>query len=544
MIAVSLVGWLLVMQDASVSAYAERAGLVEIERWALAEVWRYTSGREREESAVRYATVLADAFLSHPERAEEFRQEATLLLESLPKSSPARLRLEIELLAARALPIEQAASAALCSFESEDVVQIGVGLTEVLEQAEQLLKRANARFESAANTVGRSRNEEQRTRLSEFGGISESVRTRSALLAGWARTFRVLLGVSPDSAQDRAMGLESFAWVLAGEPTLPEATDIPDAWFDRRDVAFAIHGVLLLKSHAGRPDGWGGVLEQFGNADDRRRAVFRRALACAIAKDPIGVRDCLDQGLEGQELVMLLGFLCRVGPKSVVEDVVQTLITREELDELLAVGARLELIELADADLAELIAAHLAYVSLVEKDPEPDPQSDFLRDWSELFDRLRKLKLQDRPKGIRHDTQVRAAWSAWKAGRFLESAEMWSKAAESGGDAADLAARRLQSLIRWQQTNENVDLFGQEYSAFLREFPNHPFSVEILLQQSRLQPPSLGLVEGLLGIPKDSPRFLEARSRAEALVFVLSQSGVFPIEKHVDLALELHRLWL
>ncbi|MED5322257.1 MAG: hypothetical protein VYA02_03215, partial [Planctomycetota bacterium] len=381
-------------------------------------------------------------------------------------------------------------------------------------------------------------------RLSEFGGISESVRTRSALLAGWARTFRVLLGVSPDSAQDRAMGLESFAWVLAGEPTLPEATDIPDAWFDRRDVAFAIHGVLLLKSHAGRPDGWGVLLEQFGNADDRRRAVFRRALACAIAKDPIGVRDWLDQGLEGQELVMLLGFLCRVGPKSVVEDVVQALITREELDELLAVGARLELIELADADLAELIAAHLAYVSLVEKDPEPDPQSDFLRDWSELFDRLRKLKLQDRPKGIRHDTQVRAAWSAWKAGRFLESAEMWSKAAESGGDAADLAARRLQSLIRWQQTNENVDLFGQEYSAFLREFPNHPFSVEILLQQSRLQPPSLGLVEGLLGIPKDSPRFLEARSRAEALVFVLSQSGVFPIEKHVDLALELHRLWL
>ncbi|MEC8114538.1 MAG: hypothetical protein VX104_01700, partial [Planctomycetota bacterium] len=347
MIAVSLVGWLLVVQDASVSAYAERAGLVEIERWALAEVWRYTSGREREESAVRYATVLADAFLSQPERAEEFRQEATLLLESLPKSSPARLRLEIELLAARALPIEQAASAALCSFESEDVVQIGVGLTEVLEQAEQLLKRANARFESAANTVGRSRNEEQRTRLSEFGGISESVRTRSALLAGWARTFRVLLGVSPDSAQDRAMGLESFAWVLAGEPTLPEATDIPDAWFDRRDVAFAIHGVLLLKSHAGRPDGWGVLLEQFGNADDRRRAVFRRALACAIAKDPIGVRDWLDQGLEGQELVMLLGFLCRVGPKSVVEDVVQALITREELDELLAVGARLELIELA-----------------------------------------------------------------------------------------------------------------------------------------------------------------------------------------------------
>ena len=84
MIGVSLVGWLLVMQDASVSAYAERAGLVEIERWALAETWRSTSGREREEAAVRYATVLADAFLSQPERAEDFREEATLLLESLP----------------------------------------------------------------------------------------------------------------------------------------------------------------------------------------------------------------------------------------------------------------------------------------------------------------------------------------------------------------------------------------------------------------------------------------------------------------------------
>ena len=142
--------------------------------------------------------------------AEDFREEATLLLESLPKSSSARLRLEIELLAARALPIEQAASAALCSFESEDVVQIGVGLTEVLEQAEQLLKRANARFESAANTVVRSSSEEQRARLSEFGGISESVRTRSALLAGWARTFRVLLGVSAAPAQDRDGGLGIF----------------------------------------------------------------------------------------------------------------------------------------------------------------------------------------------------------------------------------------------------------------------------------------------------------------------------------------------
>ena len=544
MIGVSLVGWLLVMQDASVSAYAERAGLVEIERWALAETWRSTSGREREEAAVRYVTVLADAFLSQPERAEDFREEAKLLLESLPKSSSARLRLEIELLAARALPIEQAASAALCSFESEDVVQIGVGLTEVLEQAEQLLKRANARFESAANTVVRSSSEEQRTRLSEFGGISESVRTRSALLAGWARTFRVLLGVSAAPAQDRAAGLESFAWVLAGEPTLPAVGEIPETWVSRRDVAFAIHGVLLLQSHAGLPDEWGMLLEQFGNADDRRRAGFRRTLARAIAQDPIGVRDRLDEVVEGQELVMLLGFLCRTGPKSVVEDVVQALIAREELDALLATGAGLDLIELTNAELAELISAHLAYVSLLEKDADPEPQADSSTDWSELFDRLKALKLQTRPKGIRHDTQVRAAWSAWKASRFLESAEMWSQAVKSGGDAADLTARRLQSLMRWQQTSENEDLFGQEYLAFLREFPDHPFSVEILLQQSRLQPPSLDLVEGLLGIPRDSPRFLEARSRAEALVFALSQSGILPIEQHVDLALELHRLWL
>lgn len=532
------------MQDASISAYAERAGLVEIERWALAETWKSASGRDREESAVRYATVLADAFLSQPERAEEYREEASILLESLPKASPARLRLEIELLAARALPIEQAASAALCSFEPEGLVQIGVGLSEILEQAEQLLKRANARFESAANTVVRSSSEEQRTRLSEFGGISESVRTRSALLAGWARTFRVLLGISPEPSRDRAAGLESFAWVLAGEPALPDVAEIPEVWVSRRDVAFAIHGVLLLQSHAGLPDQWGPLLEQFGNADDRRRAGFRRALARAIAQDPIGVRDRLDDVLEGQELVMLLGFLCRMGPKSVVEDVVQTLIAREAFDSLLAVGTELNQIELANADLAELIGAHLSYVSLLKKDADPEPRSDFLPAWSDLFGRLKALKLQGRPQGIRHDTQVRAAWSAWKAERFLESAEMWSKAAQSGGDVADLTARRLQALMRWQQTRENEDQFGQEYSTFLREFPDHPFSVEILLQQSRVQPPSLDLVEGLLGIPEDSPRFLEARSRAEALVFALSQSKSLPIANHVDLALQLHRIWL
>ncbi|MBL22224.1 MAG: hypothetical protein CMJ37_05270 [Phycisphaerae bacterium] len=544
MIPVSLLGWLLLIQDPSVSAYAERAGLVEIQRWALAETWRSTTGREREESAVRYATVLSDAFLSQPERAEGYREEAKVLLESLPKNSPARLRLEIELLAARALPIEQAASAALCSFEPKDLVHISVGLADVLEQAEQLLKRANTRFESAANTVVRSSSEEQRTRLSEFGGISESVRTRSALLAGWARTFRVLLGVSVDPARDRAAGLESFAWVLAGEPTLPDVSEISETWVSRRDVAFAIHGVLLLQSHAGLPDQWGVLLEQFGNADDRRRAGFRRTLARAIAQDPIGVRDRLVEVVEGQELVLLLGFLCRVGPNSVVEDVVQALIDRESLDDLLAVGAGLDLIELTNDDLAELIAAHLAYVSLLENDAEPEPQSASMADWSEIFDRLKALKLQSRPQGICHDTQVRAAWSAWKAGRFLESAEMWSKAAESGGDLADLTARRLQSLMRWQKTSENEDLYLQEYSAFLREFPGHPFSVEILLRQSRLQPPSLDLVEGLLGIPQDSPRFLEARSRAEALVFALSQSGSLPTEKHVELALELHRLWL
>ena len=544
MMAASLVGWLLLMQDASISAYAERAGLVEVERWALAESWNSASGREREESAVRYAMVLADAFLSQPERADEFREEASVLLESLPKASPARLRLEIELLAASALPIEQAASAALCSFEPMDAVQIGGELSEVLDQAEQLLRRANARFESAANTVVRSSSEEQRTRLSEYGGISERVRTRSALLAGWARTFRVLLGVSPDPVRDRAAGLESFAWVLAGEPTLPDVTEIPEAWVSRRDVAFAIHGVLLLQSHAGLPDHWGPLLEQFGNADDRRRAGFRRALARAIAKDPIGVRDRLGDVLEGQELVMLLGFLCRMGPKSVVEDVVQTLIAREALDSLLAVGGKLDLIELANADLAELIAAHLAYVSLLEKDAESEPQSEFFTDWSTVFDRLSTLQLQNRPQGILHDTQVRAAWSAWKSGRFFESAEMWSKAAQSGGDIADLTARRLQALMRWQQSQENEDLFVQEYSSFLREFPDHPFSVEVLLQQSRVQSPSLDLVEGLLAIPQDSPRFLEARSRAEALVFALSQAGSLPIEEHVDLALELHRLWL
>ena len=536
--------WLLMMQDVSVSAYAERAGLIEIERWALAETWRSTTGREREESAVRYATVLAEAFLSEPERAGEYREEASILLQSLPGSSPARLRLEIELLAAQALPFEKSASEALCSFEFVQVDDIVAGLSQVIEQADQLLKRANKRFESTANTVVRSSSEEQRTRLSEFGGLSESVRTRSALLAGWARTLRVLLDASADPAQDRAAGLESFAWILAGEPTLPDVAEIPEAWISRREVAFAIHGVLLLQSHAGLPDKWGPLLDQFGNAEDRRRAGFRRALACAIAQDPIGVRDRLDDVVESQELVMLLGFLSRVGPKSVIEDVVQTLIAREALDSLLAVGAGLDQIKLVNADLAELLAAHLSYVNLLERDPDPEPNDDFRNLWSDLFDRLNTLKVQARPQGIRHDTQVRAAWSAWKAERFLESAEMWSKAAQSGGDIADLTARRLQALMRWQQTSENGDLFDQEYSVFLRDFSDHPFSVEILLQQSRVQKPSLNLVEGLLGIPEDSPRFLEARSRAESLTFALSQTGSLPVERHIDLALELHRLWL
>lgn len=539
-----LAGWLLLIQDASVSAYAERAGLVEIERWALAETWKSTTGRARQESAIRYATVLAEAFLSQPERVEEYREEASTLLESLPKSSPARLRLEIELLAAQALPFEKSASEALCSFESVQVDDIVAGLSQVIDQAEQLLKRANNRFESAANTVVRSSSEEQRTRLSEFGGLSETVRTRSALLAGWARTFRVLLDASVDPAQDRAAGLESFAWILAGEPTLPDVTEVPEVWITRRDVAFAIHGVLLLQSHAGLPDQWGPLLDQFGNAEDRRRAGFRKALARAIAQDPIGVRDRLDDVVEGQELVMLLGFLSRKGPKSVIEDVVQTLIAREALDSLLAVGTDLEEIELANDDLAELVAAHLSYVNLIKKDPDPEPKQDFLKVWSDLFDRLSTLKIQGRPQQIRHDTQVRAAWSAWKAKRFLASAEMWSKAAQSGGDVADLTARRLQALMRWQQTSDNEDSFDEEYRIFLRDFPDHSFSVEILLQQSREQAPSLDLVEGLLGISEDSPRFLEARSRAEALVFVLSQSGSLPIERHVDLALELHRLWL
>ena len=102
---------------------------------------------------------------------------------------------------------------------------------------------------------------------------------------------------------------------------------------------------------------------------------------------------------------------------------------------------------------------------------------------------------------------------------------MWSEAAQSGGDVADLTARRLQALMRWQQTSDNEDSFDEECRIFLRDFPDHPFSVEILLQQSRVQAPSLDLVEGLLGISEDSPRFLEARSRAEAFILVLSQSG-------------------
>ena len=298
---------------------------------------------------------------------------------------------------------------------------------------------------------------------------------------------------------------------------------VPETWVSRRDVAFAIHGVLLLQSHAGLPDEWGMLLEQFGNADDRRRAGFRRTLARAIAQDPIGVRDRLDEVVEGQELVMLLGFLCRTGPKSVVEDVVQALIAREELDALLATGAGLDLIELTNAELAELISAHLAYVSLLEKDADPEPQAESSTDWSELFDRLKALKLQARPNGIRLDTQVRAAWSAWKAARFLRALRC-GQAVKSGGDAADLTARRLQSLMRWQQASENESLRPRIFSFCV--VPRHPFSVEILLQQSRLQPPSLDLVEGLLGIPQDSPRFLEP-SRAEALVFALSQAASF-----------------
>ncbi len=544
MISVCLFACVILPQDLSISAYAERAGLFEIQRWALEDAWRSASGREREESATRFATVLADAFLSHPERADEFRQEASALLESLSKSSPARLRLEVELLAAQALPIEISASTALCSFEPMEVDQIALGLSEVLVHSEQLFKRANSRFESAANTVVRTNSEEQRTRLAEFGGISESVRTRSALIAGWARTFQLLLGVSPDPVSDRAAGLESFAWVLAGEPTLPNFSEIPESWIPRRDVAFAIHGVLLLQSHAGLADQWGPLLEQFGNADDRRKAGFRRALARAIAKDPIGVRDRLGDVVEPQELVMLLAFLLRSGPDSVVEDVVEALIDRDGLDALIASGQTFDPSRLTNTNLSELVSAHSAYVTLLAKDGESEPKDDSMPAWSSLFDRLNSLNLRGRPNGIRHDTHIRAAWSAWKAGRFFESAEMWSLAGESGGDSADLTARRLQALIRWQQANDNSGLFAQEFNSFLGQFPDHPFAVEILLQQSATGSPSKDLVERLLGIPNDSPRFLEARSRAESLVFALSQDGRMPVEQHVDLALELHRIWL
>ena len=544
MILVYVLTGAMLSQELSISAYAERAGLFEIERWALEDAWRSASGRDREEAAIRFATVLADAFLSHPDRAEEFRQEASSLLESLPRSSPARLRLEVELLSAQALPIENAASVALCSFAPMEPDQIALGLSEVLVQSEQLFKRANARFESAANTVVRTNSEEQRTRLSEFGGISESVRTRSALMAGWARTFRVLLGLSPDPMADRAAGLESFAWVLAGEPNLPNFSELPESWMPRRDVAFAIHGVLLLQSHAGLPDQWGPLLEDFGSAEDRRQAGFRRALARAIAKDPIGVRDRLDDVVEGQELVMLLGFLLRSGPEAVVEDVVEALIARDGLDDLLASGPNFDPNRLSNADLSELVSAHLAYVKLLEDDPEPEPKDESRTSWSTLFDQLSSLSLRARPDGIRHDTHVRAAWSAWKAGRFFESAEMWSLARESGGDSADLTARRLQALIEWQQASGNNGLFAQEFSSFLRDFPDHPFAVEILLQQTATEPPSMDLVSRLLGIPNDSPRFLEARRRAEALLFSLTQDDRLPVDQHVDLALELHRMWL
>ena len=129
----SLIAIAFLTQESDLSAYAERAGLPEIERWALAEAWKESAGRERERAANRFAGVLANAFLTHPERAAEFRMEAEPLIEALPSSSPARLRLEIELLAAQALPVEQSASSALCSFEPVDVDQIAIALTDVLD---------------------------------------------------------------------------------------------------------------------------------------------------------------------------------------------------------------------------------------------------------------------------------------------------------------------------------------------------------------------------------------------------------------------------
>ena len=80
-------------------------------------------------------------------------------------------------------------------------------------------------------------------------------------------------------------------------------------------MAFAIHGVLLLQSHAGLPDEWGMLLEQF-KWDDRRRADS--AELARVAKTLL-VFEIDWTVVEGQELVMLYGFLCRTGPKSVTK---------------------------------------------------------------------------------------------------------------------------------------------------------------------------------------------------------------------------------
>ena len=540
----SLIAIVFLTQGSDLSAYAERAGLPEIERWALAEAWKESTGRERERAANRFAGVLANAFLTHPERAAEFRTEAEPLIEALPSSSPARLRLEIELLAAQALPVEQSASSALCSFEPVEVDQIAIALTDVLDQSEKLFQRANARFESAANRSLRTNSEEKRTRLSESGGISENARTRSALLAGWARTFRVLLGVSEDPAMDQAEGLKAFAWVLAGEPSLPLPSDLPEAWYPRRYVSFAIHGVLLLESHAGLPDRWGRSLEQFGNAEDRRQSGFRRVLARAIANDPLAIREGLPDVVEHQELVMLLAYLLRAGPESVVEDVVESLVDREGLDALLGYATSFDPDLLNNRDLAALITAHFAFSNQLTRDGDPEPNPNSAPAWSALCDQLLAVNLRNRPGAIKHDTYARAAWSAWKSERFFDSAQAWSKAAEFGGNSADLASRRLQAFMKWKEAGGDPVTLPTESALFLQNYPDHPFAVEILLQQSGHQSASLDLVESLLAIPADSSRFLEAQARAEFMMFGLAKSGDMAFETHIDLALELHRLWL
>jgi tetratricopeptide (TPR) repeat protein len=542
-----------------VAAYLERLQLRRLLATHLEQELAKRTGDEAEELVVQLAALYTELLETVNDEAMriELETRGRKLLDRAPPSRADALRLA--LLRGTYRAVETIAEDHRLRLATEEERRRAVSLlSELMPELGPLRRRLWESAENLDRRMGRASGREVMVMAEEVDRL-RGLSTQATFLYAWTLYYHAWLTESDDSARE---AIDLFGTILAADITSPQPDDISVDLRASDAFARAILGMALSQSRAAGAspaDAWMRLLEVPATVPALRdqapawRTVvfmenndFRTALRI--------LEEYLAQGMDPSiawlRLLAVHGLEARkdTTANALAQTAVAYLASRGELAMVLDLSRRYGVEALGDAGFAvQYVRGVLLYNEVRDEhgDDLPTVNAKLVAQYGEAASffsaALREADATKFPQAVAACRSLEA-WCRYFQGQFRVARQLFEAAsdAQATGDAAESLWMAIVCLDKLVREGGNPELSAELVAlidSYLGRFPSSEFAPRLVLRKTAtMDQPTMADVESLLAIPENSTVYVEARTRAAQILFMLFRAA--PPDSRDDIGTE------